>query len=174
MTLMGFTYFRKFCAYLFSLFGLEKGSSAMKVKFTPLDEIEQWLSTGSANAVIKEFETLYKRLDTAFHFLFIFPVKLTDNAMKQFLKLDGLDSELREFFMTSGILPAYDWENWTEGVELVNSESAFSKVNPVKALKLLYLIIKMDEMEAGKFEKCLKNGKILFLMERALMFKARI
>lgn len=146
----------------------------MKVKYTPLNDIEQWLSSESSDGIINEMKYYHKRLDAAFQVLFDLPIKLTDDAMLQFLQLDGFESDFRKFLMTSGILPCFDWEDWTEGIELVNGERILGCINPVKALKLLYLIIKLDEQQNGKFERCLKNGKILFLMEQVLTFNSRI
>lgn len=140
----------------------------MKIKYTPVDQIEDLLESDSGTGLLIQLGNYHKQLEEAFQKLFELPVKLTEEAMSRYISLGNLEYELRVFLLTSGILPAFQWEDWIEGSEIVKRIRHPRSINRIKALKLLYLIIKLDEKDCGLFERSLKNGKILWLLENVL------
>lgn len=137
----------------------------MKITFTPIDELEVFIQTDDGKQGLKKLELFYTELDKKFQVLYDLPVKLTEEGMKQYLDIGELDTELHRFLLTSGLLPSYPWEEWMEGREILDGIRKVSKLAPMKALKLLFLIIKLDGEEKGRFEKSIKNGQILWLLE---------
>lgn len=137
----------------------------MKITFTPIDQLESFIQSEDGKEKLERLKPFYTELNKKFQVLRDLPVKLTEEAIKQYLDIGELDTELHRFLLTSGLLPSYPWEEWMEGREILDGIRKVSKLAPMKALKLLFLIIKLDGEEKGRFEKSIKNGQILWLLE---------
>jgi hypothetical protein len=74
-----------------------------------------------------------------------------------------------DFFHLSheiGIVPEFDWTNWSEGREIINNnETDYSKLDTETLCKLLTVIIRTDRFNEGFLVSCFENGiipKILY------------
>ncbi|TVP46474.1 MAG: hypothetical protein EA341_13645 [Mongoliibacter sp.] len=137
----------------------------MKIFFTPIDEIEDFLASEEGENKLSELKEYYIRLDSIFQKLYDLPVKLTPEAMRTYLDFGHLDKELHSFLLTSGLLPVYDWENWLEGKEIIDGMKNSPSLNQVKAFKLLSLVVKLDIGEKGIYDNFLESGQMLWLLE---------
>jgi hypothetical protein len=137
----------------------------MKVVFTPIDTIEEFLVSEEGDKKLLELKEYQLQLEKMFQKLYDLPLKLTPEAARTYLDLRGLDTELHRFLLTSGLMPAFDWGNWLEGNEIIEGIRKSPSINRLKALKLLSLILKLDQQKKGRFEQSLYDGQILWLLD---------
>lgn len=146
----------------------------MKIYFTPIDEIEQFVVSEEGQSKLSELKEYYIRLDSIFQKLYDLPVKLTPEAMKTYLDFGHLDIELHSFLLTSGLLPFYDWESWLEGKDIIDGLKKSPSLSQVKALKLLSLVVNLDFREKGRFDDFLKSGQMLWLLEFLIVQNSKV
>ncbi|PSL08028.1 DUF6508 domain-containing protein [Cecembia rubra] len=141
----------------------------MKPVFTPLEEIAYFLEGEDGRLVIqglmpfvREIEEQIEKLKKAI------PLHLTEGTLQKYLDMDGIKTDLKRYISESGLLVGYNWEDWMEGKEMLDGVRPLSKINKIKACKMLTLVIRRDASEFGYFEYHLKKGTILDLLKKLL------
>jgi len=144
----------------------------MKPVFTPLNEYDGFLinegrsKCGSLLSYISEMQQEFGRLDNL-------GLDLTPDAAFKFLNLDQLQSSFYKELLQSGLLIDFHWEEWEEGMEVLQGIRQFQSYNPLKIFKIFTLIVRKDQLESGYFAQMLKNRTFLTYLLRleTLMLK---
>lgn len=137
----------------------------MKPRFTTLNEIETYLKSEpgkkaihSLTKYIPEMESEFQRIKKAI------PFELTEEALLKYVDFDELRSKLRIDINISGLLVDFDPATWIEGLELLEGIRKQQFLNQIKVCKLMTAIIKRDAQESGYFDKELKKGTFVWLL----------
>jgi hypothetical protein len=138
----------------------------MKPVHTPIAEYETFLESEKgkqALLTLKSFPTKiraeFTRVEKSL------PVKLSDQARKSYMDFDMLGQDLKKHLLYSGLLIDFQWEEWNEGLEIVQGIRKIPNINPIKILKLLSVIMYQEKNSSGFLDDTLKNGLVLELLE---------
>jgi hypothetical protein len=138
----------------------------MKPVHTPIAEYETFLESEKgkqALLALKSFSTKiraeFTRVEKSL------PVKLSDQARKSYMDFDMLGQDLKKHLLYSGPLIDFQWEEWNEGLEIVQGIRKIPNINPIKILKLLSVIMYQEKNSSGFLDDTLKNGLVLELLE---------
>ena len=81
------------------------------------------------------------------------------------MDFDIVGQELKKHLMYSGLQINFAWEEWTEGLEIVQGIREIPDISPFKILKLLSVIMYMEKDNNGFLDDAIKNGMMLKLMK---------
>ncbi|MCL6259543.1 DUF6508 domain-containing protein [Aquiflexum sp. TKW24L] len=137
----------------------------MKPQFTPLDQIESFIESEAGKKAINglskyipEMEKEFQRIKKAI------PFELTEEALLKYVDFDSLRPKMQIEINTSGLLVNFDWTNWMEGIEVLDGIRKPKRINPIKVCKLMTIIVKRDASQSGYFEKEMKKGTFVLLL----------
>jgi hypothetical protein len=137
----------------------------MKPQFTPLDQIESYIESESGKKAIQNLSKYIPAMEKEFQRIKkAIPFDLTEEALLKYVDFDELRPKLQIDINTSGLLVNFDWSNWMEGIEILEGIRKPKQINPIKVCKLMTLIVKRDASQSGYFEKELKKGTFVVLL----------
>jgi hypothetical protein len=137
-----------------------------KTNYTPLEDIASFLSDEKEQAFLSELGTYIKKIEGEFDRVrSIFPFTLTEESKQKFIDLEEIKTPLKKEILASGLLVAFESEEWLEGKEMLEGLRPIESINEVKACKLLTMIMKRDVSDFGYYEQHLKRGTILQLLK---------
>jgi len=81
-----------------------------------------------------------------------------------------LENEIvSKFFNTAyllGIVSAFDWAAWQEGIDILNDpEADFNRYNLETLCKLLTFVVRCDKFCEGYLINCFETGKMALMIE---------
>jgi hypothetical protein len=138
----------------------------MKPIHTPLEDFIAFLESKEGNLATEKLKSFIPNVKREFiRIENSVPVQLSNAARKNYLDFEVLGMELKKHLLFSGLLVEYNWEEWTEDVEIVSQIRKVLKLSHLKIFKLLSIIIYMDNKNSGVLDDALKSGLVLELLE---------
>ena len=138
----------------------------MKQVFTPLEQIDSFLEDALGKKALKgltrfipEMEKEFERVKRAV------PFALTEEAKQKYIDFENINAELKKYILESGLLVAFDCENWLEGKEILEGIRPLSQTSSIKVCKMLTLIVTRDTSDFGFFNYQLRKGTLLSLLK---------
>jgi hypothetical protein len=138
----------------------------MKQVFTPLEQIDSFLEDELGKKALKglirfipEMEKEFERVKKAV------PFPLTEEAKQKYIDFENINAELKKHILESGLLVAFNWENWLEGKEILEEIRPLSQTSSIKVCKMLTLIVSRDAGDFGYFNYHLRKGTLLSLLK---------
>ena len=65
-----------------------------------------------------------------------------------------------------GLIPVFDWKNWTEGREMVvNNNTDFNKLDLITLIKLFTVMSRQDRFSDGFLVNCFEKGIVLRILK---------
>ncbi|WP_291777536.1 hypothetical protein [Cecembia sp.] len=139
---------------------------SIKPVLTSLEDFENYLSGSKGKEAVEGLffyieiiEKEFERVEKAF------PLTLTDEAKQRFIDLEEIKIDLKRYILESGLMLDFEGEDWLEGKEMLEGIRPLGKVSPIKASKLLSMIMKKDVSDFGYYEQNLKKGTILIFLK---------
>lgn len=75
-------------------------------------------------------------------------------------------SDFERSIYTLELLMHFDWENWLEGVALLDDEKTdYTRLDTLTLLKLITLILKSEGLQEGYLRECFKYGFVLRILK---------
>ena len=81
------------------------------------------------------------------------------------MDFDIVGQELKKHLMYSGLLIEFAWEEWTEGLEIVQGIRKIPDISHFKILKLLSVIMYMEKANNGFLDDVIKNSMVLKMLK---------
>jgi hypothetical protein len=144
----------------------------MKPLFTPLDSIESYLQSENGKKAIRNLSKYLPEMQLEFlRIKKAIPFELTEEALLKYVDFDELRPKLQIDINISGLLVDFDPESWIEGLELLDGIRKQQAINNIKVCKLMTIINKRNIQESGYFDKELKKGTFVWLLENLCLEK---
>lgn len=139
---------------------------SMHSVFTSLDSIDAFLkgedgrkAINGLGPYITKIEQEMLRVEKAF------PLTLTKESRMRFIDLEDIKTDLKKIILSSGLMVDYDGEEWIEGQEMLEGIRPLGQLSPIKACKLLSMVMIKDASDYGYYEQQLKNGILLKILK---------
>lgn len=138
----------------------------MKTVYTPIDNFESFLGSEKGIQALATLKTFIPPMEEEFERVKkAVPVTLTEEARKRYMDFDAVGQELKKHLLYSGLLIDFAWEEWTEGLEIVQGIRKIPDISPFKILKLLSVIMYMEKDNNGFLDDAIKSGMVLNLLK---------
>ncbi|WP_194972660.1 DUF6508 domain-containing protein [Aquiflexum lacus] len=138
----------------------------MKPVHTPIENFESYLGSEKGKNALSTLKTFISPMEEEFQRVKkAVPVTLTEEARKRYMDFDIVGQELKKHLMYSGLLIDFAWEEWTEGLEIVQGIRKIPDISPFKILKLLSVIMYMEKDNNGFLDDAIKNSMVLKMLK---------
>ncbi|WP_157370204.1 DUF6508 domain-containing protein [Aquiflexum balticum] len=132
---------------------------------TPIENFESYLGSEKGKNALSTLRTFIPPMEEEFQRVKkAVPVTLTEEARKRYMDFDIVGQELKKHLMYSGLMIDFAWEEWTEGLEIVQGIRKMPDISPFKILKLLSVIMYMEKANNGFLDDSIKNGMVLKML----------
>ncbi|WP_373523554.1 DUF6508 domain-containing protein [Aquiflexum sp.] len=138
----------------------------MKPVHTPIENFESFLGSEKGKNALATLKTFIPQMEEEIQRVKkALPVTLTEEARKRYMDFDIVGQELKKHLLYSGLLINFAWEEWTEGLEIVQGIRQIPDISPFKILKLLSVIMYMEKANNGFLDDAIKNGMLLKMLK---------
>lgn len=93
--------------------------------------------------------------------------QIDDGVYVGFYTIPGrLVTELVDKISGMGLVPVFDWNSWTEGMEMISkNDTDYSKLELVTLTKLFTVMVRQDRFSDGFLIACFERGVMLSVLK---------